>query len=143
MKVLFYTFCSCVLGWIYIKTHFSSFFCTNQLYICKYFKEFQTKKENYHADTTAIFRKRNKTLKFIMPWYLQHNMTSRSFHKMLPWEICMSSNLASYWEREANKIHGNSNFVQNILRKILKGNSALVFAIIWYQCVLASVSAFV
>ena len=70
-----------------------------------------------------------------MPWYLQHNMTSRSFHKMLPWEICVSSSLASYWEREANQIHGNSNFVQSILWKILKGNSALVFAITWYQCV--------
>ena len=38
----------------------------------------------FHADTVAIFSQMNKNVKFTMPWYLLHNMTShQSFHEML------------------------------------------------------------
>ena len=51
---------------------------------------------------------------------------------MLSREISSSSNLMSYRERKATQIPGNvKRFVETC-----KGNLALVFAIIWNQCVL-------
>ena len=76
----------------------------------------QRKQQNWnlkcHADTAAIFSQMNKMLKFTIPWYCLHNMTSRySFHEMFSQEIRLSSNLVNYREREFGQIHGNSNFM--------------------------------
>ena len=58
-------------------------------------------------------------------------------------EISVSSNPVSYREREASQIPGNSNFVRKRFMETFKGNPALVFAIIPYQCVIVFVSPFV
>ena len=49
---------------------------------CNIPKVFKQRKQliwklKFHADTAAIFSQMNRTLKFTIPWYLLHSMTSR------------------------------------------------------------------
>ena len=63
---------------------------------------------------------------------------------MLSREICVfNNNPVSSQKGEAKQISENSKFVQKHFVETIKENSALVFSIIWYQCVVVSVSVFV